>query len=128
VAVNGGDLVAKASPSVVSEVIGVLVDNAYRHGSGAVTVMARAAAGSIAVDVEDEGQGFSGDPEPAFERHSGSADGEGHGIGLDLARSLALAEGGRLLVTRAGPAPVLTLLLPRRGDAYRVQPENFATK
>ena len=117
VAVNGDDLVAKASPSVVSEVIGVLLDNAYRHGSGAVTVTARAAAGSIAVDVEDEGQGFSGDPEPAFERHSGSADGEGHGIGLDLARSLALAEGGRLLVTRAGPAPVLTLLLPRRPDA-----------
>jgi signal transduction histidine kinase len=117
VAVNGDDLVAQASPSVVSEVIGVLLDNAYRHGSGAVTVTARAAAGSIAVDVEDEGQGFSGDPEPAFERHSGSADGEGHGIGLDLARSLALAEGGRLLVTRAGPAPVLTLLLPRRPDA-----------
>ncbi len=117
VAVNGDDLVAQASPSVVSEVIGVLVDNAYRHGSGAVTVTARAAAGSIAVDVEDEGPGFSGDPEPAFERRSGSADGEGHGIGLDLARSLAVAEGGRLLVTRAGPAPVLTLLLPRRPDA-----------
>ncbi|MEK6252540.1 MAG: HAMP domain-containing sensor histidine kinase [Actinomycetota bacterium] len=114
VAVNGDDLVAQASSSVVSEVIGVLLDNAYRHGSGAVTVTARAAAGSIAVDVEDEGPGFSGDPEPAFERRSGSADGEGHGIGLDLARSLAVAEGGRLLVTGAGPAPVLTLLLPRR--------------
>ncbi|MDQ2940052.1 MAG: HAMP domain-containing histidine kinase [Actinomycetota bacterium] len=116
VAVNGDDLVAQASPSVVSEVIGVLVDNAYRHGSGAVTVTARAAAGSIAVDVEDEGPGFSGDPEPAFERRSGSADGEGHGIGLDLARSLAVAEGGRLLVTRAAPAPILTLLLPRRSS------------
>ena len=114
VAVDGDDLVAQASPSVVSEVIGVLLDNAYRHGSGAVTVTARAAAGSIAVDVEDEGPGFSGDPEPAFERRSGSADGEGHGIGLDLARSLAVAEGGRLLVTRAAPAPILTLLLPRR--------------
>lgn len=113
VAVNGDDLVGQASPSVVSEVIGVLVDNAYRHGSGAVTVTVRAAAGSIAVDVEDEGPGFSGDPEPAFERRSGSADGEGHGIGLDLARSLAVAEGGRLLVTRAAPAPILTLLLPR---------------
>jgi signal transduction histidine kinase len=117
VAVNGDDLVAQASPSVVSEVIGVLLDNAFRHGEGAVSLTARAASGSIAIDVGDEGPGFSGDPEPAFERRSGSADGEGHGIGLDLARSLAVAEGGRLIVTRARPAPILTLLLPRRNDA-----------
>ena len=110
--VNGDDLVAHASPSVVAEVLGVLVDNAHRHGSGAVSLTARAASGSIAIDVSDEGPGFAGDPEPAFERRSASAGGEGHGIGLDLARSLALAEGGRLLVSRAAPHPVLTLLLP----------------
>lgn len=107
-------LVARASPGVVSEVIGVLLDNAQRHGSGAVSMTARAANGSIAVDVGDEGDGFAGDPELAFARRSGSGNPGGHGIGLDLARSLALGEGGKLLVTRATPHPVLTLLLPRK--------------
>src|SRR5205814_3702605 len=113
VSINGEDLTASASPSVVGEILGVLLDNAHRHGSGAVSLTARAASVSIAVDVEDEGAGFVGDPRAAFDRRSGSADSGGHGIGLDLARSLAIAEGGRLLVTRAAPAPIMTLLLPR---------------
>jgi signal transduction histidine kinase len=100
-----------ASASVVGEILDVLVDNARRHGTGAVTVSVRDAGGSVAVDVTDEGAGFSGDPEPAFARHTGT-DG-GHGIGIALARSLAEAEGGRLNVTRANPEPRLTLLLPR---------------
>ncbi len=111
---DGDDLVARASPGVVAEIVEVLLDNAYRHGSGAVSMTARAANGSVAVDVGDEGEGFSGDPEIAFTRRSGSENAEGRGIGLDLARSLALAEGGKLLVTRATPRPVVTLLLSRK--------------
>lgn len=99
---------ARATPGVVSEVLDVLVDNASRHGTGPVTVVLRAAAGSLAVDVGDEGPGFGGDPELAFKRGTG----KGRGIGLALARSLAQAEGGRLLVTRGGRRPVLTFLLP----------------
>ncbi len=97
-----------ATPTVVTEILDVLVGNAHRHGTGAVTVSARALGDSLAVDVSDEGAGFAGDPEAAFLRRQEA----GHGIGLALARSLAHAEGGRLSVTRGGGAPRVTLLLP----------------
>jgi signal transduction histidine kinase len=100
---------ARLSPGVVDEILDVLVENAERHGAGAVTVTLREAGGSPVIDVADEGGGFAGDPEAAFTRRGGSSD--GHGIGLALARSLAEAEGGRLVVSNASAGPVLTLLL-----------------
>jgi signal transduction histidine kinase len=101
---------ARAATPVVEHITDVLLDNAHRHGEGAVTVTVRTAPGGAALDVEDCGEGLDGDPEAAFARRTGS--GNGHGIGLSLARSLAQAEHGRLLVTRAGPNPVFTLILP----------------
>jgi signal transduction histidine kinase len=100
---------AAASGPVVCEIVDVLVANARRHGSGVVTIAARDVGGWLALDVADEGEGFHGDPEDSFARR---VDADRHGIGLALARSLADAEGLRLSVTRAGPGPVLTLLLP----------------
>jgi signal transduction histidine kinase len=98
---------AGAQPAVAREVLDVLLDNAHRHGAGAVTVSVRELDGWVVVDVADEGPGFSGDPEEAFARRSGTS----HGIGLALARSLAHAEGGQLRATDGGPGPVLTLML-----------------
>lgn len=99
----------RSSAAAVRQVLGVLLDNAAVHGSGTVTVRAHAASSGIVVEVEDEGAGLR-EPERAFERRSPSA--TGHGIGLALARSLAEAEGGRLVVRRAAPSPVLALVLP----------------
>jgi signal transduction histidine kinase len=98
---------ARAAPGVTREVLEVLLDNAQRHGAGAVTVSVRELEGFVAVDVSDEGPGFSGDPEEAFTRRAGP----GHGIGLSLARSLAHAEGGSLTASQGGDGPVLTLML-----------------
>jgi signal transduction histidine kinase len=100
---------ARGSAAAVRQVLGVLLDNAAVHGSGTVTVRAYAAASGLIVEVEDEGAGLR-EPERAFERRSPAA--RGHGIGLALARSLAEADGGRLVVRRPGPAPVLALVLP----------------
>jgi hypothetical protein len=47
---------------------------------------------------------------------------DGHGIGLALALELAHAVGGRLVVTCAGPGPVLTLLLPGVGERTQEAP------
>ena len=90
---------ARVSGPVLNEILEVLIDNAYRHGAGAVAIHVREASGSLAVDVADRGAGLPGSTEAAFARRSGN----GHGIGLALARSLAEAEGGRLTVTRAAP-------------------------
>jgi signal transduction histidine kinase len=101
---------ARASRRVIDEILDVLLDNARVHGRGAVTLTVRDVDGWLALDVADEGAGFSGDPDRAMtsRAHAG-----GHGIGLALARELAQAEGGRIVVTSAGPRPVLTLLLAR---------------
>jgi signal transduction histidine kinase len=113
---------ARASRRVVDEILDVLLDNAHVHGRGAVTLTVRDVAGWLALDVADEGAGFAGDPELAMTRRGR---GDGHGIGLALARELAHAEGGRIVVTSAGPRPVLTLLLARPDTASH-NAEDFA--
>jgi signal transduction histidine kinase len=104
-----------ASAAAVRQILDVLVDNAMRHGAGAVTVLARSAPGGLAVEVGDQGPGVTGNSERVFARRAGAA--PTRGIGLALARSLAEAEGGRLLLQRPGPGPVFTLLLPAERPA-----------
>ena len=99
----------RASAAATRQILEVLLANATRHGAGPVTVIAREADTAVAVDVTDEGAGVRparGAVPPPYRRAAG------HGIGLALARALAEAEGGRLVLTRAAPAPVFTLLLP----------------
>jgi signal transduction histidine kinase len=99
---------AAASLQAMRQVLGVLLDNAQEHGRGAVTLAARETAQAVAVDVVDEGRIDALDDQ-LFVRRSPSA--AGHGIGLALARSLAEAEGGRLVLSAQAPT-TFTLLLP----------------
>jgi len=82
------------------QIMHVLMDNARRHGQGAVTVQARDSHGAVAIDVVDEGIAA-----PI------TLAGDGR-LGLSLARSLAGAERGRLLVDQRGPGTRFTVLLP----------------
>ncbi|WP_028066057.1 sensor histidine kinase [Solirubrobacter soli] len=102
-----------ASGAVVGEILDVLLENAQRHGAGAVSISTRSSGRWIALDVADEGAGFTGTGEDVFARRASSRD--GHGIGLSLAQALAHAEGGRLAVTRSSP-PIMTLWLPAAAD------------
>ena len=102
---------ARCAPDALREIIEVLVDNAKCHGRGAVKIRVRQMGPGIVVDVEDDGDGIRGDPEAIFDRRGPRA--TGHGIGLALARAVADAHGARLLLTRAAPNPVFSIMLAR---------------
>jgi signal transduction histidine kinase len=99
-----------ATPAAVRQIIDVLVANALCHGDGTVTIDVRDVGTGVAIDVADEGTGLAAEPDELFADPAGRAD--GHGQGLPLARTLADASGGRLVLQRAAPEPVFSLLLP----------------
>jgi signal transduction histidine kinase len=103
-----GLLPVHASASAIGQVLDALIDNALTHGAGKVQLTARAAPGGVAIDVSDEGGGVAdADRTHVFERGHGTRT----GIGLALARSLAEAEGGRLVLGSSRPA-TFTMILP----------------
>ncbi|MEU7813427.1 HAMP domain-containing sensor histidine kinase [Pseudonocardia sp. NPDC049154] len=104
---------AAASAAAIRQILGVLLDNAEIHGAGTVRIVVRESGEALAVDVADEGAGPGPDPFAAPpERRAAGDGGTGiHGIGLPLARRLAEAEGGRLVLGRSVP-PVFTLFVP----------------
>ncbi|MEU3275215.1 ATP-binding protein [Saccharomonospora sp. NPDC006951] len=114
----GEGLVVRATPARLREVIGVLLDNALRHGDGTVTVTARKgeAEGTVVVEVHDTGAGVPDELAPhIFER--GFSGGGSTGVGLALARALAEADGGRLELSVKRPATFsLFLRVPRPAD------------
>jgi signal transduction histidine kinase len=115
-------LLVKASVARLREAVGVLLDNALRHGAGTVTLTARGGetgtsgrlAGSqsdtVVIEVADTGNGVPDElAAHIFERGvSGSGS---TGLGLALARALIEADGGRLELSTARP-PTFTVFLP----------------
>jgi signal transduction histidine kinase len=102
----------RASLTAVRQIVNVLLDNAVTHGRPPITVSATDLGNGLAIDVADTGPGI---PEGTDVFR---APADGHGIGLPLARSLAEAEGGRLILRRSAP-PTFSLLLPAGGYGSR---------
>ncbi|WP_275558964.1 HAMP domain-containing sensor histidine kinase [Streptomyces sp. 5-6(2022)] len=91
------------------QILDVLLDNALRHGRGAVRITVREMGDVTAVDVSDEGSPPL-DQRTLFRRGATTSP-AGRGIGLTLARELAETAGGRLTLARSRPT-TFTLLLP----------------
>jgi heavy metal sensor kinase len=96
----------------LEQALGNLVDNALRHGDGAVVLESVTRDGALELHVRDEGEGF--DPAyvgRAFERFSrgpGARAAEGSGLGLAIAETVADAHDGSARVRNrdAGGADV----------------------
>ena len=100
----------RASNAAIRQALDVLLDNAMRHGDGAVTVRAEHIGGGLVVRVTDQGCGPTTNGDDLF--RAGRPDDDGHGIGLGLARTLVEAEGGRVRFCDDGPHPAFELVLP----------------
>ncbi len=84
----------------LDQVVGNLVDNSLRYGSGTIEIEALAAADAVEVHVRDRGPGFPEEfVERAFERFSRAStarhDG-GSGLGLAIAQTVVHAHGGEV--------------------------------
>jgi signal transduction histidine kinase len=94
-----------------AQVIATLLDNALVHGAGTVTIRASQTPRSVVIEVRDEGKGVPAELVPRiFERSVSGAPG-GTGLGLSLARTVAAADGGQVVLVRPKPA-VFALFLP----------------
>jgi signal transduction histidine kinase len=104
-------LFAFATPGGASQVIATLLDNALVHGAGTVTVRTSRTRRSVVIEVRDEGSGVPSDLAPRIFERSVSGAPNGTGLGLALARTIAAADGGQVVLVRPRPA-VFALFLP----------------
>ena len=106
-------LVARGLRGAQSQVVATLIENSLVHGAGATTLRLRASGTWVVLEVSDEGPGVPAELEArVFERSVSGADSSG--LGLALARTLVMADGGRLEMLSSRPA-VFAMFLP----AYR---------
>jgi two-component system, OmpR family, sensor kinase len=116
---HGDGLAVSADRLRLEQALGNLVDNALRHGDGAVRLTARDRDGVVELHVRDEGAGFTPEFLPhAFERFRRADEartGGGAGLGLALVAAIAEAHGGSAHATnRDGAGADVWLEIPKQ--------------
>ncbi len=105
-------LQAHVTPGGLAQVLATLLDNALMHGGGTVTLQTSQNARSVVIEVRDEGNGIPPELVPRIFERSFSGRPEGTGLGLALARTMAAADGGRVVLVKPKPA-TFAVFLPR---------------
>ncbi len=103
-------LVVHADRALLERALGNLVDNAVRHGDGAITIsgarLARLPAPAAVLSVHDAGAGitpeFLGHAAERFRQDESSRSAPGAGLGLALVDAILAAHGGQLRICSAG--------------------------
>ena len=114
-------LQAHVTPGGLAQVLATLLDNALMHGGGTVTIQTSQNARSVVIEVRDEGKGVPPDLVSRIFERSVSGRPEGTGLGLALARTMAAADGGRVVLVKAKPA-TFGVFLPRHPLRAGTQP------
>jgi signal transduction histidine kinase len=88
----------QADPARIGQALGNLVENALRHGGGAITLFAISHDGQVELHVVDDGPGFDPAFLPgAFRRFARAESGrstDGAGLGLAIVAAIAASHGG----------------------------------
>jgi signal transduction histidine kinase len=115
------DLQAHVSPGGLAQVLATLLDNALMHGGGPVTLQTSQNSRSVVIEVRDEGKGVPPELVSRIFERSVSGRPEGTGLGLALARTMAAADGGRVVLIKPKPA-TFAVFLPRNPPRVGTQP------
>ncbi|WP_442679071.1 ATP-binding protein [Sphingomonas sp. ASY06-1R] len=111
----GAELAVRCDPQDLDEMIGNLLDNAWKWAAASVRITAVADGRMVALRVEDDGPGIAESLLAAAVEPGRRLDerGDGHGFGLSITRELAELHGGGLLLANAAAAGLIaTLRLP----------------
>jgi signal transduction histidine kinase len=100
--------------ALLHRMIGNLLDNAVRHAASHVLVRLQQTGTEASISVRDDGDGVpAADRERIFERFVRVDAGPGGaGLGLPIARRIAEAHGGRLVLEEDGAGACFTVILP----------------
>ena len=96
-------VVVAADRDRVDQVLGNLVDNAYRHGRGEVEMTLEQEPRRVAILIRDHGDGLSPATQEALFQpfRRGETRAGGSGLGLAVAREIVLRHGGQLTLENA---------------------------